>query len=157
TARSFSSPTTRPTTSTTATRSSASAAPSTSCTKSPRSRRSATGRRTRRSSSRSASRGSDGAEKGCLLPFPFAAGEYHSSMRSAPLLLVGLSVPCWVFGFVFSGCGSEVQTQPPGQGGGGGALHSGPGGGFAGSTGAIIFDAGHDAFDEYHDPGCPDA
>jgi hypothetical protein len=78
-------------------------------------------------------------------------------MRRFSFLLAGLSVPLSIAGLFAWGCSASVETEPGSGGGGagGGQLH-GSSSTFAG--GGTGLDGGsHDAFDEYVDPGCPDA
>jgi hypothetical protein len=77
-------------------------------------------------------------------------------MRRPLFLLAGLCLPFWITGLIASGCGSNVEIGPSGQAG------NGAGGGepssSSSSAGGNGLDAGHhDAFDDYEDPGCPDA
>lgn len=58
---------------------------------------------------------------------------------------------------IAAGCGDTVLIEPGDNGGGGSGAFTSTGGGAAGTGGFGGPDASSDAFDEYVDPGCPDA
>jgi hypothetical protein len=102
-----------------------------------------------------------GAAVGRIATIPRMHG-LPSSGRPARTRLATLVLACAASALaapaLAAGCGSTVKLDPEGEDGGGGSGAAGGNGGTAaGGTGNGGLDGGADAFDEYVDPGCPDA